>query len=65
MLTAVYLDDQALLEADKIHDVRTKRLLSPEFQPGDLLSPEASPHQAFGQGGGFPENLGDIGKPVL
>ena len=47
MLTTVYLDDNAFLEADKIENEFLKGDLPPEFVLRETSIPKQSPHRQF------------------
>ncbi|HEX4178546.1 MAG TPA: hypothetical protein VHY57_08915 [Rhizomicrobium sp.] len=50
MLVAIKFDDQFCLEARKIHDIRSDRLLAAEFKSGELPAAQEKPQPAFGIG---------------
>jgi hypothetical protein len=43
MLSAIHLDDEPCLQTEKVHDVKTDRLLPPKSKPAELLSAQARP----------------------
>jgi hypothetical protein len=51
VLTAVQLDHQIRLEANKIDDISANRMLSPELKAEQLFSPQQTPQFPLGIGG--------------
>lgn len=47
MLSTVYLNDQLPIQANKIDNISSQRLLSSEFHPAKLFSSQRSPQQSF------------------
>jgi hypothetical protein len=50
VLTTVYFDDNAFVEADKVENERLKRDLPPEFEPREASITKQSPHRCFSVG---------------
>ena len=50
MLSAVDLDDEAMIGCEEIHDIIPERNLSPEFHAVDLAVAQPVPEPAFGIG---------------
>jgi hypothetical protein len=48
VLTAVDLDNESLLSADKIYDIRPNRFLTDEFESGERAGAKVSPQLGFG-----------------
>jgi hypothetical protein len=58
VLATVDLDDEPLLSTDKIHDIRTDRLLTHEFESVERPGAKVSPKLSFGAGRIFPQLTG-------
>jgi len=50
MLPTIKLDDQMCRQAHEVHDVSSKRILSPKFAPCQLLATQEIPQATFGIG---------------
>lgn len=59
MLAAIEFDDQFFIYANKINNIRTYRVLAPEFGTVQTLAAQLLPDFAFGIGFGFSEFAGE------
>jgi hypothetical protein len=50
MTTPVQLDSELPIDAVEIEDEWPQRVLTPEFEPGELSGPESIPEKALGRG---------------
>jgi hypothetical protein len=62
MLSAVDLDDELLLEAEEVDDIRTDRLLAPELVAVELPVAQLRPQRPLGLGARLAQIAGAHGR---
>ncbi len=66
MLSSVHFDDHLSLQAHKVHNIRSDRMLSAELIPVDLAQPQLPPQGAFGICWTLPQRPGfPVHPPIL